>query len=198
MSELIDVIPIGSRIPRRGGRLSQRIFAAVLGLMGWRITGSIPDEPKMVMIAGPHTSNWDFVMGVLCLFTLGLKVRWIGKHTIFVGPFGTWLRHFGGIPVNRSSPGALFRDVLNGFKENEAFIFGLSPEGTRSKVAEWKPGFHRIARAAGVPLLLVGVDFGRITMHFGPLYEVSDDFEADVSALKVHYNSFTAKHPELF
>ncbi len=198
MSSLRDIIPIGPSIPRRGGRFSQSFGQNVLALFGWRIVGEISDKPKMVMIAGPHTSNWDFVLGVLCLLSLGLRVRWIGKHTIFVGPFGVWLRYFGGIPVNRSNPGALFRDILKGFEKNDAYIFALSPEGTRSKVVQWKPGFHRIARGANVPLLLVGLDFRLKVVQFGPVFETSDNFESDVTLLKSHFMTISPKHPELF
>lgn len=198
MRPLKNVIPIGDEIPRRRGWLAQRTCHRVLRLMGWRITGEIPNISKMVVIAGPHTSNWDFIFGVLSLFTLELKVHWIGKHTIFVGPFGRWLRHLGGIPVNRSNPGALYRDILNGFKENESYLFGLSPEGTRSKVLHWKPGFHRIARAVEVPLLLVGLDFKRKLIQFGPIYDPTEDFELDVQHLKSHFGAFAPKHPELF
>jgi len=165
---------------------------------GWKITGFIPNLSKFVLVAGPHTSNWDFVFGVLTIFSLGLDVHWIGKHTIFRPPFGRLLRSFGGLPVNRSNPGTLYRDILNGFNENEAFVFALSPEGTRSKVDKWKPGFHRIAKAAGVPVLPVALDFRLKEVHFGEPFQVTDNYDDDVRRLKTYYAGFTAKRPEFF
>lgn len=193
-----DPIPIGASVPRNGGRASRWFFQRVLRLLGWRITGSIADIPKMVMIGGPHTSNWDFVYGIFSIFALGIDAHWIGKHTIFRWPFGALLRCLGGIPVNRTSPGTLYREILKGFEENDSFFFGLSPEGTRAKVTRWKPGFHRIARAAGVPILPAALDFQKKEIHFGPIFEPTDDFEADVASLKAFYSNFVPKKPELF
>lgn len=150
----------------------------------------------MVLVAAPHTSNWDFIIGMLTFFSLGLQVHWIGKHTIFTPPFGGILRHYGGIPVNRSNPGQLYRDILMGFEKNDSFVFVLSPEGTRSKVTVWKPGFHRIARVAEVPILPASLDFGRKEIHFSKLFYPTDDIRADISVLKSHYEAFTPKHPE--
>lgn len=191
-------IEMGPSVPRRQGPVSKWIFQQLMKAAGWKITGSIPDLNKFVLIGGPHTSNWDFVFGVLSVFSLGLDVHFIGKHTLFKPPFGWLLRKFGGIPVNRANPGTLYRDILRGFSENEAFVFGLSPEGTRSKVEKWKPGFHRIAKAANVPILPAALDFKLKTVHYGPLFWVTDDFEADVRHLKSFYAGFAAKRPELF
>jgi 1-acyl-sn-glycerol-3-phosphate acyltransferase len=197
MKRPMEIIPIGPLFPRKGSRFSKTIARLVLKMTGWRVTGSVPNVPKAVLIGGPHTSNWDFPFGVLSLFVLGLDVHWIGKHTIFRWPFGVILRRFGGIPVNRTSPGALFRDVIRGFEENDSFVFGLSPEGTRSKVTKWKPGFHRIARTAKVPILPASLDFVKREIHFGPLFDPSDNFQEDVTRLQKYYSQFSAKRPEL-
>jgi len=191
-------IEMGVLVPRRQGPLSKWLFQSIMKAAGWKITGFIPNLSKFVLVAGPHTSNWDFVFGVLTIFSLGLDVHWIGKHTIFRPPFGRLLRSFGGLPVNRSNPGTLYRDILNGFNENEAFVFALSPEGTRSKVDKWKPGFHRIAKAAGVPVLPVALDFRLKEVHFGEPFQVTDNYDDDVRRLKTYYAGFTAKRPEFF
>lgn len=191
-------IEIGVLVPRRQGPFSRRFIQSVMKLLGWKITGSLPNLSKFVLIGGPHTSNWDFVYGVLSMFSLGLDVHWIGKHTIFIPPFDWILRKFGGVPVNRQNPGTLFRDVLNGFENNHAFVLGLSPEGTRSKVSQWKPGFHRIAKSAGVPIVPAAIDFHLKVVHFGPPFIPTDNFNRDVEQFKAHFSSFTPKHPELY
>ena len=165
---------------------------------GWKVTGELPNESKLVIVGAPHTSNWDFVVGLLATFLLELRVHWIGKHSLFVGPFGVLLRRLGGIPVRRDSPGSLVQDVLKGFRTQDRFVLGLSPEGTRSRVEQWKKGFHLIARKADVSLLPAGIDFGRKVVHMGPILQPSEDAQADIEQLVDYFSSFQPKRPENF
>ena len=192
------MIEIGSDVPRRRRPVLKAIGSGMLRLMRWKVGGRIANEPKFVMTGGPHTSNWDFVVALMTLWALELDVHWIGKHTIFRWPFGSMFRAFGGIPVDRSKPGTLYRDVLHGFEKRAGFVFALSPEGTRSKVKRLKPGFHRIAVKAGVPLIAAGVDFGSKTIFFSePIYPTGD-FEMDSAALMEFWRTCTPRYPELF
>lgn len=189
-------IVIGPSVPRRGGRVSRAIVLWLHERAGWRFEGHIPDVSRFVLIGGPHTSNWDFVLAMAVVFGLGLKCRWIGKHTIFRGPMAPILRWAGGIPVNRSRPGRLVPDVVEQFAHHDAFVVGLSPEGTRSKVSQWKTGFHRIAAGAGVPVLPTYIDAARKVVGFGPLFQVTDDRDADIRKLQAFYARFTPVRPE--
>jgi 1-acyl-sn-glycerol-3-phosphate acyltransferase len=192
------MIEVGKTVPRRRNVLLKGIGTAVLGLAGWRITGRIVDEPKFVLTGGPHTSNWDFIFALMSVWVLELDVHWIGKHTIFKWPFEGLFRYFGGIPVDRKNPGTLLRDVLQGFAGNDGFVLALSPEGTRSKVKRLKPGFHRIASKAGVPIVPAGVDFANKTLHFGEVIIPGDDFQADAARLRTFWEGFQPRFPEQF
>ena len=192
------MIEVGNTVPRRRNILLKGIGKGVLRLAGWRITGRIANEPKFVLTGGPHTSNWDFIFALMSVWALELDVHWIGKHTIFRWPFNGLFRYFGGIPVDRRNPGTLLRDVLNGFARNDGFILALSPEGTRSKVKRLKPGFHRIAGKAGVPIMPAGVDFAKKTLHFGEIILPGDDFQSDAARLRAFWEECHPRHPEKF
>ncbi len=193
-----NMIDVGPNVPRRRNAFLRGLGSIVLKLAGWKVTGKVADEPRFVLTGGPHTSNWDFIFALMTLWKLELDVHWIGKHTIFRWPFRSLFTYFGGIPVDRRKPGTLFRDVLQGFSGNRPFIFALSPEGTRSKVERFKPGFHRIARKADVPILPVGVDFGEKEIHFGELIHPEDDFQADAARLRAYWENFRPKYPDQF
>lgn len=192
------MITVGPNVPRRRNAFLRGLGSSVLKLTGWNVTGEVADEPRFVMTGGPHTSNWDFFFALMTLWKLELDVHWIGKHTIFRWPFRRLFTYFGGIPVDRRNPGTLFRDVLHGFSGSNQFILALSPEGTRSKVKRFKPGFHRIARKAGVPILPVGVDFGKKEIHLGDLIQTQEDFKADAAKLRGFWEGFRPKYPEKF
>jgi 1-acyl-sn-glycerol-3-phosphate acyltransferase len=193
-----DIIPIGPRFPRRPNAFLKGCAHFAFWISGWKVTGELPDEPKLVIISAPHTSNWDFVVGLLATFILELRVHWIGKHSIFIGLFGVILRRIGGIPVRRDRPGTLIQDVLQGFREHDQFVLGLSPEGTRSWVEHWKRGFHLIARKANVSVLPASIDFGRKEVHMGPVFKPTADAQADIEQLLVYFSAFEPKQPEKF
>lgn len=192
------MIEIGKRVPRRRNGLLRFVGKLVLRLGRWKVTGRIADEPRFVLTGGPHTSNWDFVYALMSVWALELDVHWIGKHTIFRWPFGKAFESLGGIPVDRNNPGTLFRDVLRGFARDDGFVLALSPEGTRSKVKRFKPGFHRIALKAGVPIIPAGMDFPTRTLHYGEPIELDDDFSAVEARLRAYWSDFTPKHPEQY
>ena len=154
----------------------------VLAIARWGFEGEVPNLSKGVIIVAPHTSNWDFVIGVAAMLALDLELRFLGKHTLFDGPLAPIMRGLGGIPVDRAHPG---RGIVEGlaarFQTEEKLLLALSPEGTRSSVDRWKSGFHRIARAAGVPIMAIALDYGPRRVRFGPVVTPTDDFDRDVA-----------------
>lgn len=138
----------------------------------------MPDHPKMVIVAAPHTSNWDYVLflGVIAHFDLDVKV--LIKDTVFWGPLGAMLRYFGGIPVDRSEPHSLVPTATKAFAEFDRLLLVITPEGTRSKATHWRSGFWRIADAADVPILTAIVDGSTKTVALGPARKVDGDPQA--------------------
>lgn len=134
--------------------LSHRIFTA----LGWRIDGDLPDITKMVIIGAPHTSNWDFFLFLAAIRHFDIRVKFLGKASLFRWPFGWMFRKVGGIPVDRSKVGGMVGQVKAAFDATEQMILVVTPEGTRSATADWKSGFVEIAEGAEVPVVLVGVD----------------------------------------
>jgi hypothetical protein len=155
-------------LPRSGGPLQRAIGRLVLGLWGWRIDGEIPDRSHLVAIVAPHTSNWDVVIAIAARSALGLDGRWLGKHTLFRGPAGPLFRWLGGIPVDRSAPHGVVGSVVQEFARTPALFLAIAPEGTRKQVSGWRTGFWHIARAAGVPILPIGIDWERRVIRIWP------------------------------
>jgi 1-acyl-sn-glycerol-3-phosphate acyltransferase len=185
-------------LPRRGNALTRLIGRLGLRLMRFRFVGPLPSESRFVLIGVPHTSNWDFVLGMLMLFRLGLRVHWIGKHTLFRAPFGGIMRWLGGIPINRSAPEGFVNQIVAAFDGNDRFIVGLSPEGTRKKVERWKTGFYRIAVGASVPIALGVFDFGSREMRLDRMFYPTGDMEADIAEIRASYEGIRGKNPDQF
>lgn len=170
----------------------------LLGVFGWRIEGALPDAPKFVLIVAPHTSNWDFPIGVLAMFALGLRLTWLGKHTLFRFPVRGLLRWLGGEPVDRRVAHGTVGVAIARFRERPQWVLAVSPEGTRSRVMHWKTGFHRIAVGAQMPILPVSFDFSRRTITIMSLVMPTDDVAADMTRLRRRFRPEMARHPELF
>jgi 1-acyl-sn-glycerol-3-phosphate acyltransferase len=166
-------------------------------LLRWRIDGEIPNLRKFVIIVAPHTSNWDFVVGLCCDLALDMDVVWLGKHTIFVGPFGRWLKSLGGVPVDRSSAHNVVSQVAAEFARRDQMILGIAPEGTRRKVESWRSGYWHTARAAGVPILPVGLDYRRRAAVIGTLRAPTDSIADDEAVFKEFFAGITPRHPQL-
>ncbi len=184
------------RIPRRGSAAWQWIGNRVLRLGGWRLDGQFPDVPKLVIAVAPHTSNWDFLYGAAAMFALDLRASFIGKHTLFVWPFSRFLRWMGGIPVDRSRSNGVVDDVVAAFRDSSTLVLAIAPEGTRRKVERYRTGFLRIAQGAGVPILLVGLDYGSRCIRIGPALAVGADIEAERVRVEAHFARIPGKHPQ--
>jgi 1-acyl-sn-glycerol-3-phosphate acyltransferase len=170
----------------------------ILRLFGWRIEGSLPAAPKYVIIAAPHTSNWDFPVTILVALALQLRIAFMMKDELFRPPFGWFFRALGGIPVNRRARSNLVEQMVARFHASERLALVVPPEGTRAKVRVWKTGFYYIALGAGVPILLGFLDFRRKVGGFGPLFHPTGDIEADMGVIRAFYSGITGKNPHQF
>jgi len=193
----MPAVPVlGPNVPQRGNAFSRAVGRLGLALLGFRFEGSVPDVSRLVMIVAPHTSNWDFLVGLFAKLALGLRARFIGKHTLFRGPFGSFLRWLGGIPVDRNAPGGIVESAIEALQTADKLYLVIAPEGTRKKVPAWRSGFYRIARGAGVPILPVAFDYRKRRVFFAPLVDPSGDYEADLPALRSCFEATMAYRPE--
>lgn len=188
----------GSRIPRRGGPVTRWLARVALRLTGWKAVGTLPDVPRMVMIAAPHTSNWDFPVGVMLLYASGFRVSFLGKHTLFRPPMGWVMRWLGGKPVNRAAAHGVVEETVRAIRQADRFILALAPEGTRKRVTRWRTGFYRVAERAGVPIVLGFFDYPRREVGFGPTMWPRGDLERDLEEIQAFYRTKTGRRPELF
>ncbi len=162
---------------------------AFLKISGWKVINNAPEIAKYVAIAAPHTSNWDFPIFMAATGYLQLNISFLGKHSLFEGPFGWLFYWLGGIPVNRTGNAAseVVNQVVQAFTQSDHLILGIAPEGTRSRVGKWKTGFYRIALAAEVPIVPTYIDSKTKTIGFGEIFIPTDNMEADLAILQNFY-----------
>jgi 1-acyl-sn-glycerol-3-phosphate acyltransferase len=161
---------------------------AYLGAIGWTVRNDVPDDvDKYVIIAAPHTSNWDFPITLAIAATIDMQFYWVGKHTLFRWPFGGLMRKLGGISIDRRKSQNFVEQIAEAFEEADALALGLAPEGTRSKADHWKSGFYYIAREAGVPIVSGFLDYGRKEGGLGPMVDSSQPIEAVMEKLRTFY-----------
>ncbi|MGH9754382.1 MAG: lysophospholipid acyltransferase family protein [Blastocatellia bacterium] len=156
----------------------------------------MPDVDKLVVIAAPHTSNWDFPVLLGVAFALRVKACWLGKHTLFQWPFGFVSRWMGGIPVYRSASHNMVAQSVEMFRNSEKLILAIPPEGTRGKVSYWKTGFYYIALGAETPIAMAFIDYKRKASGVGPTLYPTGDIEADIETIRNFYANVTAKYPD--
>ena len=178
-------------------QISQWIGRTVLKSMGWKVAGSIPNEKRILIVAAPHTSNWDFVIGMGALLGLNAKIRLIGKHTLFKPGISWFFRWLGGIPVNRKNPASLIEDVSNMIKKDRGLMIGVAPEGTRKKINRWKTGFLRIAKTTQSKILFISIDAPSKTIKIAStLFTPTEDKENDLEFLKSYFRNFKGINPD--
>lgn len=179
-------------------RFKRLLGKTYLRAIGWKWEGERPDEPKMVLIAAPHTSNWDLPHMLAFAFIFDVPLSWMGKHSLFRGP-GKWLfSALGGVPVDRRAPQGLVAQVAEVFASRERMVLAVPPEGTRGRAEYWKSGFYHIAVAAEVPILMGFLDFGRKRGGYGPLLWPSGDIKADMDEIRAFYSDKQGRYPEDF
>jgi 1-acyl-sn-glycerol-3-phosphate acyltransferase len=166
-------------------------------LAGWKIEGEVPRPERFVIIAAPHTSNWDAFVMLTAAYIFRVKLAWFIKDSAFFFPLGALVRRFGGLPIDRSSRNDVVAQAVERFEKCERLILAVPPEGTRKHSPAWKTGFYHIARGAGVPIVLGYVDYRRKVAGLGLAFVPTGDIEADFKVFEEFYAGVTPKYPEL-
>jgi len=168
----------------------------LLWIGGWTPIGGVLDDPKAVLVAAPHTSNWDGFWALVYKVAVDLDVKFFAKKSLFWFPLGNLLRWLGAIELDRSRAVNAVQLAIDEFDRNETLYFGLAPEGTRSLKPGWKSGFYRIARGANVPVYIGFLDFGNKRIGIGPKVDLTGDPDVDLAAIGKHYADIKGRWPE--
>lgn len=187
MSQGESTCAVGAAVPRRGNAATRFLGRSLMRLWHWQIEGRFPNVPKAVLVVAPHTTNWDFLVCMLGMFALGLRINWLGKHTLFRWPLRPLMFWLGGIPVRRNSRSGTVARLVETFEQRETLLLAVAPEGTRRAVAEWRLGFAHVAAGAGVPVVPIGLDWPRRELMLGPAVALSGDIDAAVSDLRAWF-----------
>ncbi len=169
----------------------------ILNLGGWQILGEIPAIDKAVFIAAPHTSNWDGFWLLVYKVAMQVDVRFLAKETLFWWPLGRLLSALGAMPIDRGDAGGVVPQLVKAFAREEHLFLALAPEGTRSWRPHWKTGFHRIASAADVPIVLAHIDYEKREIAIGPTLPKGRSLEEDFEAIREYYAGVKGRRPEL-
>lgn len=169
--------------PRAGG-FGRLVGHAILRVMGWRLVGEFPSCPKYVIALAPHTSNWDLALGMGSLWSRGMRISWMMKREAFIWPLGPLWRALGGIPIDRRNAGDVTAQAVRWFDSRRSAVLAITPEGTRRAVPHYRKGYLRIARGAGVPILIAGIDSRNKTILLDRLWHVGEDLDADNMAIR--------------
>ena len=189
------VLPLPPSLPRAPqNRFMRWLARQLMRAGGWRMVGAFPDLPKAVLVGAPHSSNWDGIWGFTAKIALGLDIRIIGNHQLFWWPLGPILRWIGVIEVNREAAQVLVGQLSQRFADEEKFWLGLAPEGTRKRVERWKPGFWKIAKAAGVPVVPAYFHYPDKVIGIGEPFVLSDDMDADIARIRAWYAPWQGKN----
>jgi len=191
-AELAAFVP--AQYLRRNNAFTRGIGRLMLRVFGWRIVGQLPDVPKVVVSVAPHTSAWDFVVGVMVLLALDIRIAFLGKHTLFTGLFGRFIRAIGGIAVDRTKPHGIVNDVITAMRAADKMVFALAPEGTRHLDKGFKTGFLHIAHGAEIPICMAYFDFEKKVVGFGDTITASGDVSADMEKVIAFYRPIRGKY----
>ena len=188
----------GAIADRKVGLLSQLVRKALVTfyrLRGWKAVGTPPPDGRCIIIAAPHTSNWDFINFIGLTEDLGLRPHFMAKDSLFRWPIGRFMRDMGGVAVVRSSSHNVVDAMVAEFARRGRFMLTIAPEGTRGKVGQWRTGFYHIALKANVPMVVGLMDYGTKTGGLGPAIWPSGDYAADMRKIFEVYRTVTPKHP---
>lgn len=173
-----------------------RVAKFLIWLGGWTAVGPTPGHRKAVIIGAPHTSYWDGYWLLVYKVAYGIDVKFFIKESMFWFPMSLLLKGLGGVPLNRGDARAAVKQAVAAFDSHDDYLFGLAPEGTRSKTDGWKTGFYRIAEGAGVPVVFGFFDYKNRRFGFGPSMSLTGDMDADMVIIRSFYESVTGKRPE--
>jgi len=181
----------GNALPKRNNPWLAAMARFAFARFGWRVEGEVPNLPRFVAVAAPHTAAWDFFLGMMLIFGLDLHVSWMGKHTLFRWPIGGIMRWLGGLAIDRTGRHKVVDQIIETFATHPQLIMGLMPEGSRKRagipVKEWKTGFYYIALGAQVPILPIYLDNQHKRVHFGLPLTPSGKIDADLAHLQQFY-----------
>jgi 1-acyl-sn-glycerol-3-phosphate acyltransferase len=177
-------------------RLVRAAFRGWFDGIGWKIVGDIDLPRKVVLVAAPHTSNWDFPFALAVGAHYRLKINFVGKSSLFRWPFGGIMRWLGGIPVDRSQRSDAVATLAAAFASRDVMHLVIAPEGTRDAVTSWKSGFYHIAVAAGVPLAFAYVDYARRQAGIAEIFYPTGNYDRDILHIRGFYRGITPKHPQ--
>lgn len=173
------------------------ISGIIFRALGWKIRGEYPvDVKKKVVVVAPHTSNWDFPVGILFRSWKKHDIRFVAKKSVFKPPLGWLAKALGGIPVNRKKSGNFLKGVVNLYNEHEELAICITPEGTRQRVEKFKTGFYYIAKAANIPMLPISFDFENKIFGIGELHYPTDDEKGDIEKMENHFRGVIGRNPE--
>lgn len=167
----------------------------VLRLMGWRRAGEVPQSSNMVIVAAPHTSNWDFILLLAAAYSFGVSINWLGKDGLFKTPLGPLLKFLGGIPVDRSQANNLVQTLAAEIEHGQGVNLVVPPAGTRARTDYWKSGFYRIAQATQIPIVCGYLDYAKKEAGLGPAF-LPEEMTKDMDRLRAFYGDITAKFPD--
>ena len=184
------------RKPSLISRVLKRGLVAIYRQHGWRAVGTPPPGGRYVLIAAPHTSNWDFLYFLGLINELKIDAQFMAKDSLFRWPMGGFMRDMGGISINRSARHNVVDAMIAEFARRDQFILTIAPEGTRSKVASWRTGFYHIALGARVPIVVGLMDYSTRTGGLGPTIMPTGDYKADMLKIAEVYRSVTPRHPD--
>jgi 1-acyl-sn-glycerol-3-phosphate acyltransferase len=193
---LVNSVGNDASPPQGGNAFSAWFGRTLLKLSAWKIEGQLPKLSKFVVTVAPHTSNWDFFLGVAVLFALRIKIKFLGKHSIFVPGVKQLLEFIGGIPVDRRAQHGVVGQIVDAFNKEQKMILAIAPEGTRSPIYPWKTGFLSIAHKAQVPIVMIAFDFSRKVVKIGPTLETTGNTESDMQRVYDFYATVSAKYPQ--
>ena len=168
--------------------MTTRIWRMLLSALGWKTIGELPvNEKKMIIIVAPHTSNWDFVMGVIIRGAMGFKANFLGKKSLFKKPFGSIFTGLGGIPVDRSVSQNMVEQVVDIANKRSTFILAIAPEGTRGKVKKWRTGFYYIALKANIPIIMCQLDYEHKKARFLDPFHPTGNIDQDLRYIQSQF-----------
>lgn len=176
--------------------MSRLLYHFFFKLAGWRFDGTMPSEKKYIIIVAPHTSNWDFMIGLCARSILRFDAKFLGKKELFRFPFGALFRWLGGVPVNRSKNENLVDAVVKMFNDRERFIVAIAPEGTRKYVSQWKTGFYFMALKANVPIVMTAFDYPRKTVFINKPFYPTGNLSEDMKTIFGFFRDKRGKFPK--
>ncbi len=189
--------PINANAHQGTSRFGRGLGALFLRSLGWTLEGKLPEGTKAVVIAAPHTTNWDMPIMLAVAYAHGINPSWLGKKELFRWPFGGFMRWLGGLPIDRGSRHNIVQQVVDVYRSTDRLYVVIPPSATRGRAKHWKSGFYHIARGAGVPVMATALDYRRKVGSIGPAFHPTGNMKADMDILRAFYSKVVGKFPEL-